>query len=280
LPTILRGEEIWCQGFSEPDAGSDLASLRTRADRDGDCYIVTGQKTWTSHSPVADFCEMLVRTDGSAPKHKGISWLIVPMDAPGITIRPLRTIMGSSDFAEVFLDGVQVPVGNRVGDENDGWGVARVTLQFERGTAYTQELWNSVVLLRRLVDLARRTPVGSGSAWDDAGVRRQFGRLGAELYGLRALMLRSVSESAAGDPPYGDASVFKLHFTELRQRLMGLGVQLWGRAGLLLDDLEGLENGYVRMEALRSLSLTIAGGTSQIQRNIIAERTLGLPRSG
>jgi alkylation response protein AidB-like acyl-CoA dehydrogenase len=247
--------------------------------RDGDDYVVTGSKVWTSHSPVADFCEMLVRTDPAAAKHRGITWLIVPMTAAGITVRPLRTIMGSSDFAEVFLDEVRVPVDNRVGEENDGWRVAQVTLEFERGTAYTQELWNSIMLLRRLANPDDVGPDSPRGLLTDAGVCREVGHLWAELYGLRALMMRTVSESAAGEAPSSDPSVFKLRFTELRQRLTTLASRCDGRAGLLLENLDGLENGYARMEVLRALSLTIAGGTSQIQRNIIAERVLGLPRS-
>ena len=156
LPAILRGEEVWCQGFSEPDAGSDLASLRTRAVRDGDDYVVTGSKIWTSHAEVADFCELLVRT--GEERNRGITWLIMPMDSPGIEIRPLRTIAGTTEFAELFLNEVRVPVANRVGDENDGWRVTMVTLSFERGTAFVGEL---LECMRLLGELARRRPSGS-----------------------------------------------------------------------------------------------------------------------
>jgi alkylation response protein AidB-like acyl-CoA dehydrogenase len=285
LPPILRGEHVWCQGFSEPGAGSDLASLRTRAVREGDYYVVTGQKIWTSHSPVADFCELLVRTDPDAPKHKGISWLALPLDSPGVTIRPLRTIIGTSDFAEVFLDEVRVPAANRIGPENDGWRVAMVTLGFERGTAYANELFDSRVQLAELAALARATSSSTGevSMWDDAGLRREIGRLTAQFDGMWALLRRNVAVTDVDGRPGVDASIFKLHFTELRQQLTELVNRILGPASLAMDPLvPGLagspDSGHYVTERLRVLSLTIAGGTSEIQRNIIAERGLGLPR--
>ena len=218
---------MWCQGFSEPDAGSDLAALRTRAVRDGDQYVVTGSKIWTSHAEVADLCELLVRTGDEGAKHSGITWLAMAMDAPGIEIRPLRTIAGSSEFAELFLDGVRVPVSNRVGEENDGWRVTMVTLSFERGTAFVGELLQSMELVRELRALARRSGL-----WEDAAVRVKVGRLGAELDALWALARRNVSQAARTGVPGVGGSVFKLAFSELRQRLAQLGVDLVGGAGL------------------------------------------------
>ncbi len=186
LPRILCGEEVWCQGFSEPGAGSDLASLRTRADRDGDDYVLNGQKIWCSFGHVADVGEFLVRTDPAAPKHKGISWLILPMDLPGIEVRPLKTVLGSSEFAEVFLTDVRVPVTNRVGAENDGWRITNVTLKYERGTAFVSELIDS---LRLCDELAPRV--------HDAAQRRELGHCRAEFDALWSLTKRNVSQADA-----------------------------------------------------------------------------------
>ncbi len=279
LPPILRGDEVWCQGFSEPDAGSDLASLRTRAVRDGDEYVVTGSKIWTSHAEVADYCELLVRTGPDDSRHKGITWLIMPMDAPGIEIRPLETIAGSTEFAELYLDEVRIPAANRVGDENDGWRVTMVTLSFERGTAFVGDLLEAIELLDQAVALARRT-----GAWDDPGVRRQAGHLRAELDALWALTRRNVSQAARTGVPGIGGTVFKLAYTETRQRLGEFSLGLLGRCGLAATAPEPLDGGGPLPTAtmvedwLRGISLTIAAGTSQVQRNIVAERILGLPK--
>ena len=279
LPRILRGEEVWCQGFSEPGAGSDLASLSTRAVRDGDHYVVTGQKIWTSFAQVADYCELLVRTDPDAPKHRGITWLIMPMDQPGIEIQPLRTIVGSTEFGQVFLDGVRVPLENRVGEENDGWRVAMVTFSFERGTAFVGELVRTIALVEDLAALAKRTPRGDGMAWDDVGLRRELGHIAAELDALWALTRRNVTqaEKGSGVPGLG-GSVFKLAYTELRHRLGDLAMKLLDRAALSLDDVDGIPGGVHVERWMNAMSLTIAAGTSQIQRNIVGERILGLPK--
>jgi alkylation response protein AidB-like acyl-CoA dehydrogenase len=261
LPGILRGDEVWCQGFSEPDAGSDLASLRTTAVRDGDSYVVTGRKVWTSHAQVADYCELLVRTDPA---------------------------VGSSEFGELVLDGVRVPAANRVGAENDGWRVAMVTFAFERGTAFIADVVESRNLLAETVALARATPARGnsgnqdggqgGTLWDDAALRRDVGRLAAEVAGLWALICQNVSAASAGLVPVQGASVFKLRFTESRQRIGDLAAHVLGRAALAMTDLPGHPNGRIVEDRVNTLSFTIAAGTSQVQRNILAERVLGLPK--
>jgi alkylation response protein AidB-like acyl-CoA dehydrogenase len=278
IPRILRGEEVWCQGFSEPGAGSDLAALDTRAVRDGDHYVVSGHKIWCSFAQVADYCELLVRTDPQAPKHRGISWLICPMNLPGIEIRPLPTLAGESEFSEVFFDGVRVPALNRVGAENDGWRVTNVTLRFERGTAFASEMIGLQTYLADLVAVARRSRRGAGHAWDDPALRREVGHLGAELDALWAMVKLSVSKSSKTGVPGLEGSAVKLYYTELYQRIAELGVRLLGRVGLSREDLAGFPSRLVLHKHLQSLSLTIAAGSSQIQRNIIAERILGLPK--
>jgi alkylation response protein AidB-like acyl-CoA dehydrogenase len=261
LPRIIRGDEVWCQGFSEPGAGSDLASLRTRAVRDGDHYVVTGQKIWCSFGQVGDFGELLVRTDPDAPKHAGISWLMLPMDLPGIEVRPLRTVLGSSEFAELFLDEVRVPVECRVGEENDGWRVTNVTLSFERGTAFVSELVDAMRLVEDLAPLVR-----------DPSHRRELGHVAAELDALWALTKRNVTQVAHGTPGRG-AFMMKLAYSEVRQKLGELSLRVLERDGLVVDG-----RGEFVEERLRTLALTIAAGTSQIQRNILGERVLGLPK--
>ena len=261
LPKILRGEEVWCQGFSEPGAGSDLASLRTRAVRDGDHYVVTGQKIWCSFGQIGDVGELLVRTDPDAPKHKGITWLMLPMDLPGIEVRPLRTVLGSSEFAELFLDEVRVPVGCRVGAENDGWRVTNVTLSFERGTAFVSDLVDAMRLAEDLAPYVH-----------DRAHRRELGHIAAELDALWALTRRNVTQSAAGAPGRGQFMI-KLAYSEVCQKFGELALRVLERDVLTVDG-----QGPFVEERLRSLAFTIAAGTSQIQRNILSERLLGMPR--
>ena len=279
LRAILRGDEVWCQGFSEPDAGSDLASLRTRAVRDGDDYVVTGSKIWTSHAEVADFCELLVRTGGEdKPGNRGISWLIMPMDSPGIEIQPLRTIEGTTEFAQLFLNDVRIPVVNRVGEENDGWRVTMVTLSFERGTAFVGELLEAMRLLGELDDLGRRLDL-----FRDRSLAHRVGHLLAAFDALWALTKRNVSQAAQTGVPGIGGSVFKLSFSEHAQALGDLAMEMLDRAALCADPLERhgtpLGNAPQVHNWFKSINLTIAAGTSQVQRNIVAERILGLPRT-
>ena len=278
LPRILRGEEVWCQGFSEPGAGSDLASLSTRGVRDGDEYVITGQKIWTTFAQIADWCELLIRTDPEAPKHKGITWVMFPMDTPGIEIRPINTIAGTSEFSEVFFDEARVPVANRVGRENDGWRVAMVTFGFERGTAFISDLVETDRLISDLVRLARRVTRRSATAWDDVALRREVGHLQAEMDALWAMTKRNLSQAERTGVPGPAGSVMKIAYSELFQRVTDLAMRVLERGGLSLSDVGDWPSGLFVEERVRSTSFTIAAGTSQIQRNIISERILGLPR--
>jgi alkylation response protein AidB-like acyl-CoA dehydrogenase len=274
LPAILRGDHVWCQGFSEPGAGSDLAALRTRAVRDGDEYVVSGHKIWSTRAHIADYCELLVRTDPDAPKHKGLSWLILAMDQPGVEVRPIDTLEGESHFCEVFLDGARVPVENRVGAENDGWRVANVTLRFERGTSFAQHIIALRGQLRRLVALARERPGG----FEGSRLRHRVGWLEANVEALWRLTQMCVSEADRTGVPSLVGSAVKLRYSELYQEIGELGMELLGRNALSLEDFGGLPQAEMLHDYLWSIQFTISGGTSQVQRDIIAERILELPR--
>jgi len=278
LPRILRGESVWCQGFSEPGAGSDLASLRTRAVRDGDHYVVSGQKIWCTRAHVADYCELLVRTDANAPKHKGISWLILDMKSPGVEVRPMKTIDGESHFCELFLDEVRIPVSNRVGAENDGWRVTNVTLRFERGTAFAQHIITLRSQVRKLVALAKSRGTGAGSGWESDAVRAKVGRLEASVEALWRMTQMCISEAERTGAPAIFGSAVKLRYSELAQEISDLAMRLVGEPIVGRTDVPGSPTAEIVREYLWSLQYTIAAGTSQIQRNLIAERILGLPK--
>jgi alkylation response protein AidB-like acyl-CoA dehydrogenase len=270
LRRILRGDTVWAQGFSEPEAGSDLASLQTRAEVDGDELVVTGQKVWTSYADVADLQELLVRTNREAPKHKGITWVICDMRSPGIEIRPLGTIDGERHFAEVFYDEVRIPLTNVVGAVDDGWSVAMSTLSFERGTAFTASQTKLNETVERLVALARdRDLLGD----DELGRRLALAR--AEVAALRAMTYVGVSRNARAPIPGPEGSILKLFYGELCQRVYALALDVLG-ADALRTDL-GLATDW-HHDYLEAYSQTIGGGTSEIMRNIIGERLLGLPR--
>jgi alkylation response protein AidB-like acyl-CoA dehydrogenase len=278
LPRILGGEVIWCQGFSEPNAGSDLASLQTRALIDGDVLVVNGQKIWTSFGSIAEYQELLVRTDPEAPRHRGITWVICPMDSPGIEVRPITTLTGDHDFCEVFYDNVRIPLRNVVGRLNDGWRVAMATLSFERGTAFLSEQVRLARRVEELVALARTVPGprGQGRMIDDDELARRLARLRAEVDAMRAMTYRSVSLAARTGMPGAEASIIRLFFSELAQRIDLLAMDIWGARAVERRPEEGAARWADAY--LAGLSQTIGAGTKDIQRNIIGDRVLGLPR--
>jgi alkylation response protein AidB-like acyl-CoA dehydrogenase len=268
---------VWCQGFSEPEAGSDLASLRTRAVVDGDELVVTGQKIWTSFADVADYQELLVRTNPGVPKHKGLTWVICDMSLPGIDIRPIRTIEGGADFNEVFYDEVRIPLANIVGDIDGGWSVAMSTLSFERGTAFTIGQVQLATDVEQLIELARRRRSINGTpVISDGHVAARLARARADCAALRALTYLSVSRNGQGGMPGPEGSMLKLRYGELAQRVHRLGVEILAARAIAMPEDE-VETYWVDKH-LQSFAETIAGGTSEIQRNIIGERVLGLAR--
>jgi alkylation response protein AidB-like acyl-CoA dehydrogenase len=277
LPQILRGDALWCQGFSEPEAGSDLASLRTRAVVDGGELVVSGQKIWTSFAEYADWQELLVRTDPVAPRHKGITWVICDMRSPGIDIRPIRTMDGGDHFAEVFYDEVRIPVGNVVGRINEGWSVAMSTLSFERGTAFTASQVALADGVEWLIEEAGRHR-GSGGATPairDDEVAHRLARLRSDVAALRAMTYSSICRNARTPIPGPEGSMVKLRFSDLHQELGRLSMDILGLEGLKLVP---QHDRYWAHDFLAGFSSSIGGGTSEIQRNIIGDRVLGLPR--
>jgi alkylation response protein AidB-like acyl-CoA dehydrogenase len=278
LQKILAAEEIWCQGFSEPNAGSDLAALRTRAVVDGDDFVVNGQKVWTSYAGYADWCMLLVRTDPEAPKHKGITFLLVDMRSPGVTVRPLRQISGDDDFNEVFFEDVRVPRANVIGAVNQGWDIAITTLMHERQTlTYSRQL-QSRVALERLLRLARRWPEGRPLAGQPLA-RQQLAAAVIDSETMRYTALRNLTKVLRGGTPGPEGSVEKLFWSEMYQRMLEQAVGLEGPFGQLLGDSpHAVDGGRWPHLMLYSRGRTIAAGSSEIQRNIIAERVLGLPR--
>jgi alkylation response protein AidB-like acyl-CoA dehydrogenase len=279
LPPILRGDEVWCQGFSEPDAGSDLANLRTRGIVDGDRLVVTGQKVWTSYAWAAQYQELLVRTDPDA-RHKGITWVICPMDLPGIEIRPIETMAGDVDFCEVFYDGVAIPLENVVGEINDGWSVAMTTLSFERGTGFMAEQVALAEMLHKLIDVARSRSIdGSGKpAIEDEEFGRALARLQADVAALRSMTYLGVSRTIRRGQPGVEGSFLRLSVGETQQRITRLAMDLLGIDALDWSAPER-HRGNWSNDYLYGFSRTISAGTKDIQRNIIGERLLGLPRS-
>ena len=280
LPKIIAGEEVWCQGFSEPNAGSDLASIRCRAEREGDHFVVNGQKIWTSFAQYAQWCILLVRTDTTLPKHQGISFLLVDMRTPGITIRPLRQISGECEFNETFFDDVRVPAGNLVGDLNGGWKIAMTTLAYERGPE--DSLGRQIRFkqdLDKLLETASTMTRGDKPVLDDAALRQKLAKSIVDIEVMRLMCLRSFSKALKGTPRGPDSSINKLYWSHVTQSFYETALDTLGPLAPL-DGRDPLSpsSGRFQLGFLRSKAFTIYSGSSEIQRNIIAERVLGLPR--
>ncbi|HUO06307.1 MAG TPA: acyl-CoA dehydrogenase family protein [Candidatus Binataceae bacterium] len=277
LPKMLTGEEIWCQGYSEPNAGSDLAGLQTRAVLEGDNFIINGQKVWTSLAHRADWQVLLVRTDPAAPKHKGISYLLVDMHSPGITVRPLVQITGESGFNEVFYDNVRVPKENIVGDINQGWQVSIATLMFERVSGGTRHPIERTI--GELNELAKKVDFEGTPARTSPYVRQKLAQFTIESRCLRLSRYRSLSAQLKGRVPGAESSFGKLFATELNLRVAMFADELLGPFGSLMNGSIGaIENGKWAHRTLAARGLTIAAGSSEIQHNIIGERVLKLPK--
>jgi alkylation response protein AidB-like acyl-CoA dehydrogenase len=276
LPSILSGEEVWCQGFSEPGAGSDLASLSTRAVDSGDHFVVNGQKVWTSGAQYAHWIFLLARTDPDLPKHQGISAFLVPMTTPGITVRPLVLMTGHPHFNEVFFSDVLVPKAQLLGPLNHGWKVSTTTLMHERHSTGAR---NPIGQVAGLIAVARRLRVDGAAAWDDLRMRQRLAQLAIDCEAMRYTRYRSLTRQSRGEPPGPEGSVLKLSGSELGVRIADAAGELLGMHALVnrsTDTVPDAPRWFNRLIAARQY--TISAGTSEIQRNIIAERVLGLPK--
>ena len=278
IPPILSAEEIWCQGFSEPEAGSDLASLRTRAVQDGEHYVINGQKTWVSWGQYATKCGLLARTDDSVPRHRGISMLIVDMASPGVEVRPMTQITGHAEFSELFLDDVVVPKENLLGAPGDGWKIAMHTLGLERGTAALPRQVKLRTWLDRAVSVAARREVDGRPVLDDPQVQTALARALIGIEVLRHHAYRTVGEFLSGGAVGPESSSVKLLMAEAEQQLTATVLDVLGPTLLHGDPPEDTENDFWYETYLYSRAASVYGGTRQIQRDIIADRILSLPK--
>jgi len=280
IPKILSAEEIWCQGFSEPNAGSDLAGLQTEARLDGGHYVVNGQKVWTSYGWVGDWCELVVRTDPSVPKHKGLTVLLVDMKSPGFEVRPLRQMTGESEFNELFFRDVRVPVENVLGRVNDGWNVAVSTLMYERGSYGARLHLLFKRNITRLIELSRTVELNGRPAAQDPLTRQKLAQCYAEIEIMRWNQMRAFSRITETGVPGPEGSIQKIFWSELNQRVQQAAQELLGAYGqLLAGDARAIDQGIWSYGYLRSRGNTIEAGTSEVQRNIIGHFVLGLPKS-
>ncbi|HET9719042.1 MAG TPA: acyl-CoA dehydrogenase family protein [Solirubrobacteraceae bacterium] len=272
LPAILSAAEIWCQGFSEPESGSDLASLKTRAVRDGEEWVVTGQKVWTTFAHHAKWCMLVARTDPEAPKHKGMTYFLMDMEQPGVQVRPLRQITGEAEFNELFLEEARIPHGNIVGGEGNGWAVAITTLMHERFTLAFGLQMGVQIALGQLRDRAREMPGADGRpASEDPVIRQRLAQLMIEAEVLRLNAYRGLSSVMRHGVPGPEGSLGKWHWSEVNQSLTELAMDMAGPRAMLAED-------DWTYRFLRARANSIEGGTTEILKNIVAERVLGLPR--
>lgn len=281
LPGILANRDIWCQGYSEPGAGSDLAALATRAERRGDHYRLNGHKIWTSFAHIADYCFVLARTDATAQRHKGISFLLVDMKLPGVRVAPIRQITGEADFNEVFFEDVKVPLDALVGEENGGWRLAMAAASFERGTYFIPRQVRFAQEVEALKQLAAKTQDDSGTSMlDSPHLRRDIARLAVDSHVLQLKSWRALTHALRGAPPGPEGSATKLHWSESHQTLLTLATELLGERALAGPSPQGIDKAaaaWVR-DALWARAETILAGTSEVQRNILAEQMLKLPK--
>jgi alkylation response protein AidB-like acyl-CoA dehydrogenase len=280
IPKILSAEEIWCQGFSEPNAGSDLAALQTEARLDGDHYIVNGQKVWTSYGWVGNWCELVVRTDPDVAKHKGLTVILVDMKSKGVEVRPLRQMTGESEFNELFFRDVRVPVANVLGKVNDGWNVAVSTLMHERGSYGARLHLLFKRSISRLIELSRTFQKNGHTAAQDPVTRQKLAQCYAEIEIMRWNQMRAFSRISATGIPGPEGSIQKIFWSELNQRVQQIAQEMMGPYGqLLAGDSHAIDKGIWSYGYLRTRGNTIEAGTSEVQRNIIGHFVLGLPRS-
>lgn len=278
LPKILQGEAMWCQGFSEPGAGSDLANLRTRGEIVGDHIIVNGHKTWTSNGHFADYQELLIRTDPESSRHHGLTWVICDMHAPGITVRPIKTMMGDSGINDTFYDNVRIPIANVVGEIGQGWSVAMSTFAFERGIGFIGELIELTEWVEQVIHLARITHLSSGKlAIDDDGLAQRLAAVKAEILALRAMTIGGLAYIEQHGQPGPEGSMMKLAITTAYKKLHQIAAEILGPRLLEYGDDHDAHPWTYRY--LASWKMTISGGSNEIQRDVIADRILGLARA-
>jgi len=276
---ILSCEEIWCQGYSEPNAGSDLASLQTRAVKDGEHWVVNGQKVWTSLAHIADWMMLLARTDPDAPRHKGITYFLLDMHAPGVTVKPLRQITGDAEFNEVFFDNVRIPESQVLGGVNNGWAVGLTTLMYERLALGFGLQVRLRIAMDGLIELARRMEKEGRQVTKDPVMRQKIAQLWIETESLRYMAARAVTKLLKGELPGPEASAGKMVWVDVHQRLQELAMEIQGPYSQLTKGSQrSLESGAWQYTFLRSRANSIEGGTTEIQKNIIGERVLGLPK--